>query len=67
MSEMHSIFVRVIKYKMHVISKVREYVISVICKSKLTKSNNISQPIFTVSKCSKDISSKFKVMKFIPE
>ena len=63
-SKVHSISVKVVKHKVYVISKVREYVILVICKSKLTKLSSVSNPILVVVSCNKLILSKFKAVKF---
>ncbi len=52
---------------MHVILEDKEYVIPVVCKSKLTKLSSISKPTFVVVSCNKDILSKFKAVKFTPK
>ena len=50
---------------MHVISEDKDYVTPVVSKSKLTKSNNISNLTFVVSEYSNVIPSKFKAVKFM--
>ncbi len=62
---MYSIFIKVSKYEVHVTSEDKEYIIPVVYKSKSTKLSSVSKLTFIIVNCSKDILSKFKVMKFI--
>ena len=55
------------KCKVYVTPKVKDYVISVVSKSKLIKSSSINNSILVVSKYSDIISSKFKAVKFMLE
>ena len=64
---MYSIPIRVSKCEVHVTSEVKKYVISVVYKNKLTKSNSVSKLTLVVISCNKDIPNKFKTVKFIPE
>jgi len=65
LSEVYLIPIRVVKCEVHVTSEVKEYVTLIIYKSKLIKLSNVSNSTFVVISCSKDILSKFKVVKFI--
>ena len=55
------------KRDVHVTSENKEYIIPVVCKSKLIKSSSISSSILVVSKYSNVIPNKFKVIKFMLE
>ncbi len=55
------------KCEVHVISENKEYVISIVYKSKLIQLNSVSKPTFVINKYSIIIPSKFKAMKFIPK
>ena len=55
------------KCKVYITPEVKDYVISVVSKSKLIKSSNINNPILVVSKYSDIIPSKFKAVKFMLE
>ncbi len=55
------------KREVHVTSENKEYIIPVVCKSKLTKSSSISNSILIVNKCSNIIPNKFKAVKFTIE
>ncbi len=66
-NEVYSIFVKVSKYEVYIISKDKEYIILVIYKSKLTKSNKKVILTFIKVEYKSIILSKFKAMKFIFE
>ncbi len=63
-SEVYLILIRVSKCEVHVISKVKEYIIPEVVKSKLIKLNSISKLTLVIVSCSKNILSKFKAVKF---
>ncbi len=64
-NKVHLTFVRVNKYEVHVILKVKEYIIPKVVENKSIKLSSKDQPTLIVVKCSKVISSKFKAVKFI--
>ncbi len=63
---MHSTFVSN-KCEVHIILKVRDYAIPVVCKNSLTDFSSVSNPTLIVSKCSNIILNKFKAVKFMLE
>jgi len=62
----HSILVSR-KHKVHITSKVKDYVIPVVYKNSLTDFSSVSNLTLVVSKYSDVIPSKFKVIKFTLE
>jgi len=64
-SEVHLTLIRVSKYKVHIISEEKEYIIPEVVESKLIKSSKKIQSTLIKIKCNKLIPCKFKIMKFI--
>ncbi len=63
-SEVHSTLI-VRKQEVFVTSKVRDYIIPVVCKNSLPDFSSISNSTLVVSKCSDVIPYKFKAVKFM--
>ncbi len=62
-SKVHSTLISS-KHEVHITSKVKDYAIPVVYKSKLTKSSSISNLTLIVSKYNNIILNKFKAVKF---
>jgi len=67
LSEVYSISIKVVKHEVHIILEVKEYVIPIVCKSKLIQLSSVNKLTLIIVSYSKDIPSKFKAVKFILE
>ena len=53
------------KCEVHVIPEVKDYITSIVSKSKLTKSSSLSNSTLIVNKYNDVIPYKFKIVKFM--